>query len=719
MKQLTITLLLFGLTIIGYSQETYCYTGEYELQEKFDSDDSDACGPSWTWDWEDIDHIFVSYGGEYWEYPIIETLDLYEVWEDIITDLPDTEGDAEGYLWVNITYQKDCGLGGTSTLDNNTIRIKSPVRARLEPFSICPSGSHNFETFLVPGAIDGGEFNIPGITIGVSGIADMLGVASGTYSGTYEFNDGGCIITSDISSFTVYNTPSVSWIADPVASLLDTDDPINLTDLVTASGGSHSITGSGVYNVDGVYYFDPSAAGGAGDKILTLKVTSGDGCVIIADETRTIEVVHDPGTPSFVWINIIGSGFDNAITYAPEMLPLNYDPDTYPGGFEGFVYYLKMLTLQWGHSVCEGEVINFVAADPIPDNTYTWYSDVSGEILEVGTGVSYEEIVPESDEHFEYKIFLSTTNFLGEESIKDPYILSVNPYPNNPDDLFFCHDGDDTYSLPITYDHPLVDSFYVDDILITERMEKMTNYNWYDTDEVFFQRNYDYFNDWNEIDKTNEFLFKRIDSSKVLVNDSGNPFFPYGIDDSDGLAYNYMSCACEALDYATLSIVKRPELAFTSNLTGEVETGTPVQFTNESLFCDSIIWNFGDSPYDYYGNPEQWYYYYDLGYHDLEVTALDHFGCFDYTLVPNYISIEDWTGIDELSDLAISIFPNPTSDNINIIGDVIKVVLFNSIGELVYQGSSNVFSIKHFAPGTYFIRVENESGYHAQIITKL
>lgn len=706
-------------SVIGFSQETYCYTDEYALQDEFNSDDSDACGPSWTWDWEDIDHIFVTYEGHFWEYPILESLELFEVWEDIISDIPETTGDAEGYLWIGIKYQKDCGLGGTSTLDYNTIRIKSPIRARVESFDICPSGFHNFNSFLVPGAILEGDFNVPGISIEVSGIADMLGVAAGSYNGTYEFDDGGCEITSTVPSFTVFNTPTVSWITDPPATLLDSDPTINLTDHISVGGGTHSVTGAGVYNVDGTYYFDPSAAGGAGDKILSIHVTSGEGCEITADETKTIEVIHDPGTPETVWINIIGSGFTNALTYAPEMLPLNYDPDTYPGGFEGFVYYLKMLTLQWGHSVCSGETINFVAADPIPDNTYTWYSDVTGEILEVGTGTTYTETVPTTDEHIEYKIFLSTTNFLGDESIKDPFIISVNPYPTNPDDIFFCHDGDDTYSLPITYDHPLVDSFYVDDVLITERMERMTNYNWFTSDEVFFQRSYDYFNDWNEIDKTSEFLFKRIDSSRVLLNDSGNPFLPEGFDDSDGLAYNYLSCSCEAIDYGLLSIVKRPELDFTSNLTGEVENGTAVQFTNSSLFSDSVIWNFGDSPYDYYGNPEQWYYYYDVGFHDLEVTVLDEFGCFDYTYIPNYISVADWTSLNEIDSNTISIYPNPTSDFLNINGEVTSVHLFNALGEILYSGSENTFSIAEFAPGTYLVRVENQYGYYTDLITKL
>lgn len=725
MKPILLTLFIsISCCINSNAQEIYCYTETFDLEENYAVDLAfSPCGPSWTWEYTDVDNIYAVFEGESYEL-IDETYDLINLYNQILSDFPEINSpdedllflDEEGYLNVSIYYKKDCTFGGTSTLCIKYIRLNSPSRALTNSYNLCPiSPSFNFNSFLVPGALLGGEFEIGTIDITDGIFGDLAEAASDNYSGTYTVTDvsDGCEITSSIEEFELFPRATAVWTASPPASMLDSDASINLSSLITADA-THSVTGPGTYNISGNYYFDPSAAGAEGDKILQLAVSTADGCTY-EQETRTIEIVHDPGSPEHVWINILGSGFNNVLTHAPEMLPLNYDPGTYPGGLGGFLYYIKMLTLQWGHSVCEQDTINFQAV-VLPDYTYKWYKDLSGEILLVGSGPTYTEYVPSTDSHLEYKIYLSATNFLGVESQKDPFIVSVNPKPTNTEDIFVCHEGDDLYTLPISYDHPLMDSMYIGGVLNLARLERMTNYNWYSSDEAYLYRGYDRFHDWNDLNKYDEYLFKRIDSSKTLLNDSSYPFYPAGIDGSTGLSYKLTSCRCEAENFGRLTLVKNPELDFISNLSGEITTGTPVLFTNNSTFSDSIIWNFGDSPYNYYED-SQWYYYYEVGFHDLSVTVLDTFGCFENTIIPNYINVTDWTSVEENQPEQLNIYPNPASDFLNIGSNHKGYRIFDSTGQEVKNGIENKINVEGLTPGIYLIVVQGDNRYYSQLIT--
>jgi len=71
------------------------------------------------------------------------------------------------------------------------------------------------------------------------------------------------------------------------------------------------------------------------------------------------------------------------------------------------------------------------------------------------------------------------------------------------------------------------------------------------------------------------------------------------------------------------------------------------------------------------------------------------------------------TAISEISENDFSIYPNPTSGEINIVQnstDAEYIEIFNTLGELIYQNNSVtkgtiLIDLSHFEKGIYFIHI--------------
>jgi bilirubin oxidase len=88
----------------------------------------------------------------------------------------------------------------------------------------------------------------------------------------------------------------------------------------------------------------------------------------------------------------------------------------------------------------------------------------------------------------------------------------------------------------------------------------------------------------------------------------------------------------------------------------------------------------------------------------------------DDGMMGQFIVVDNTTGVDREDKIPISIYPNPVSNIVTIIGlRQSKIELYNSLGQLVLikesNGNSEQFDLSEYACGIYFIRINklNES----------
>ena len=89
-------------------------------------------------------------------------------------------------------------------------------------------------------------------------------------------------------------------------------------------------------------------------------------------------------------------------------------------------------------------------------------------------------------------------------------------------------------------------------------------------------------------------------------------------------------------------------------------------------------------------------------------------------LIAHFLHVD---GIDEKSEV-VKLFPNPTSDNLCIIGNDIKhIIIYNSLGQLVENrevGQQDIFmlNVSNYNAGAYIIRIESSQGFVSKVFVK-
>lgn len=144
-----------------------------------------------------------------------------------------------------------------------------------------------------------------------------------------------------------------------------------------------------------------------------------------------------------------------------------------------------------------------------------------------------------------------------------------------------------------------------------------------------------------------------------------------------------------------------------------------VEFSTDSKFITSVIWNFGDgSPLDYSPNPS--YLYSDPGTYTVTLVASDG-NCTD-TIIKPVVVLGGALGINELSfgdQIKIGTINNNTIDLIFNMSKItnIDIEVFNSIGQQVFQTQQVKafknrisFNFEDKAKGIYYIKMLADSG---------
>lgn len=116
-------------------------------------------------------------------------------------------------------------------------------------------------------------------------------------------------------------------------------------------------------------------------------------------------------------------------------------------------------------------------------------------------------------------------------------------------------------------------------------------------------------------------------------------------------------------------------------------------------------------------------YIISIEFHQGSICPFSHF---DATIAQfdTSLTISTPSGIDPIdaSDGEITIFPNPTTEELNVQiknQDIEYITLYNSLGEFLDKYSTSSFSIANLSSGVYWMRIySNDTFYSRKIIKK-
>jgi hypothetical protein len=132
-----------------------------------------------------------------------------------------------------------------------------------------------------------------------------------------------------------------------------------------------------------------------------------------------------------------------------------------------------------------------------------------------------------------------------------------------------------------------------------------------------------------------------------------------------------------------------------------------IQFLNNSSNATSYAWDFGDGTSSQETNPS--HLYNAGGNYTVTLTATNG-DCVD-TFVFDVMNVNT----DELSDMTVSLYPNPASQQITLIAPAhSQIMLFDATGKMVMsmltQQSNTEINLNDLSSGLYFVKGQNAQG---------
>lgn len=90
-----------------------------------------------------------------------------------------------------------------------------------------------------------------------------------------------------------------------------------------------------------------------------------------------------------------------------------------------------------------------------------------------------------------------------------------------------------------------------------------------------------------------------------------------------------------------------------------------------------------------------------MGIPDLSEYPLE--GYDSIIIVANFVT--EGVAVKEAEEETFRVFPNPTSDMLNIQGDFDNLIIYNQLGQQVIKTNKNVINVSNQADGIYFVQV--------------
>jgi serine protease len=184
-------------------------------------------------------------------------------------------------------------------------------------------------------------------------------------------------------------------------------------------------------------------------------------------------------------------------------------------------------------------------------------------------------------------------------------------------------------------------------------------------------------------------------TQSILITEAGD----YTVEVSDFT----LNCFA-ASDIFTLNINPVPVAAF--EISGnELYNNTPLTFVNNSTGASNYIWDFGDLTSSTEELPEHSFAL--VKEYTISLTAYNEFGC--NSTATQAISVI--TGLEEINDSGISIYPNPAANyiKINLQGGIESAQVIGTNGKTMLTLNSrfaNELPIDSLPAGLYFIKIQ-------------
>ena len=201
-----------------------------------------------------------------------------------------------------------------------------------------------------------------------------------------------------------------------------------------------------------------------------------------------------------------------------------------------------------------------------------------------------------------------------------------------------------------------------------------------------------------------------------LLNDSNN-VIESGTDISN-LSFENLMSGIYVLNFIfedntnygiSVTIESSPTVSVSINASSEVVliNNATIDFTSTSTNAESYIWDFGDGNSSTEQNPT--YTYLEEGTYDVSCIAFNA-SCADTSFLT--ILVDGTVGFNNNQEHAVSLFPNPTADYLNVNGLAKgQIKIYNSTGQLVFQKEfhqGTPLSLHQLSKGFYIVEINHD-----------
>jgi Secretion system C-terminal sorting domain/PKD domain/PKD-like domain/Ig-like domain CHU_C associated len=417
-----------------------------------------------------------------------------------------------------------------------------------------------------------------------------------------------------------------------------------------------------------------------------------------------------------------------------------------------------------GQSYVYGTANNILKIDVNePSDSYFWYNDPSTQNLIATGSYMYSAILPNSTNNLLY--YLKAYNGNCYSDVKTIMTKSVIK-PSTPtiftDDIV-CR-GDDVRLIADRDNAPTIDYIY-QSVWYDSDLNKIHTGDTLDI--VYNVEERIYLATLDSINLTNTFYTNLSDKTNVLI-DISDVAKPNVIHDDEYCKYSDITLTATSsgnsirwYDYNYIFILESDNLDIThvtedqtyfvaskdgencesefeqvdiniQNLEADfssdvvnISIGGKVNFINNSINAEFYKWNFGDGS-NIVSTSSPDHYFYSSGSFDIQLIVKSDIECLDTLTRTNYITVTTGsTGIEE-SNIEYKIYPNPFRNSFvieNLIGDEVKIVVYNLTGKKVFETISNkskVFiDITEQSLGLYFVEIMKDEQKTVRKLIKL
>lgn len=167
-----------------------------------------------------------------------------------------------------------------------------------------------------------------------------------------------------------------------------------------------------------------------------------------------------------------------------------------------------------------------------------------------------------------------------------------------------------------------------------------------------------------------------------------------------------------------VNVIVADNLIPISDFSSDPNLSLTVQFKNTSAYEDNVLWKFDDGTSSTLNNPSHTFT--SSGNHNVKLIAYNACGVDSISKQVNVgsVSIKELSGIEE-----ISIFPNPTNDNVNIQFKTddfsnVEIKLLNTLGQCLWSETPKLLdgnyktqlSLKGYSKGVYLLTISTGNG---------